>query len=236
MSVPTVAAVPPPSYSFFPTHDELKGISEKSFNGETTDYSYDMTLFGTNAKERGGTKDYQAWGTLAIGTKAPYKVLQHAVTYTPPRVVDKNGKLVPGKECDISDSIELVRSDPGVPDSSMHYIKHATHLTGYAFDIVITDYSTDQAAFTGTMTIGDNVYDWYGEYLTTKTVTQQFQRVEIAKPANLMGSMAELVGITPVAWKAKGDVKANEDAAQKYGDGLMNKVGSTVQGSFCSSC
>ncbi|EOD44494.1 hypothetical protein UCRNP2_8793 [Neofusicoccum parvum UCRNP2] len=223
MLVPGVSVKSPAEGSFLQDSEQLKNTKKEDIVGEELTYKYEITTFMTNAKEINSEKDYQAWGTLGLGVKHPHGVLQHVGSYRRPSRLGPDKKRIAGNECDISDSIELV-VDASLPSTSMHYVKHADHITEFSFDIIVTDFGTDQAAFTGTMTTIQGTYDWYGEFSDRKEVTKKFEKVVTQAPPNLVGSIAELVGITPVAWKAKGSVKAGEDAAQKYGDELMNKI------------
>lgn len=115
----------------------------------------------------------------------------------------------------------------------MRYRKALDPSSPYSFVIDITNFENDKAKFTGTLTIGTDIYDWQGSYSSSSKLHIEATVEDVPLPAGFdpktsPGSVDELDKITPIAHVGEGIDKnallAGQDGAQYYGDRILHKV------------
>jgi hypothetical protein len=129
-----------------------------------------------------------------------------------------------GEWNDISSQVQRVAE--AASENRFHIKKAAgnTDFSSWSFDIFVTDIGRESSIFTGSITISGKPFSWEGTADGVQIIKSAVERFTEVAPAGLKSSPQELVGISPLAWEAKGDLKYGQDAAQFYGDRIQQKV------------
>ncbi|KAA8576161.1 hypothetical protein EYC84_006316 [Monilinia fructicola] len=182
---------------------------------------YEVAVFSTTARQKDSNKPFQSFGTLKIGNvgvgiegpalkvkEVPFNATPTAddlqVFYEPQKsTINSADKPV---EVDISASTRCTSIHP------RRYQKHNDSQYTWSFDITSTNYETEDAEFTGTLTTADDViYEWTGSRIATEDRFDQQQQIELEKPENLDGEFTELKMLSPFT----SSIQTSQDGTQE---------------------
>lgn len=196
-------------------------------------------MFSTTARQKDSNKPFQSFGTLKIGNvgvgiegpalkvkEVPFNATPTAddlqVFYEPQKsTINSADKPV---EVDISASTRCTSIHP------RRYQKHNDSQYTWSFDITSTNYETEDAEFTGTLTTADDViYEWTGSRIATEDRFDQQQQIELEKPENLDGEFTELKMLSPFTSSIQTSQDGTQETVSKdmariEGNKIMQKV------------
>ena len=129
-----------------------------------------------------------------------------------------------GEWNDISSQVRRVAEAESEQKFHLQKAVGNTDLSAWSFDIYVTDIGRESSSFAGSITIDGTEWLWEGSADGVQILKSEVERFTVVAPSELKGSPQELMGISPLAWKAHEGLAYGQDAAQYYGERITQKV------------